>query len=291
MSMEEREILVMGLPAAGKTTFIAALWHVVSSKEVPTKLQIGELQPSRDHLNDISASWRQCAPVRRTILGKERNVTMNLETLDGQRSFRLTLPDTSGEAFQRIFESRRWSVSFGRAVDRSAAVMFFVHPDALIAPQRIDDGVEEAVAIMEHMNEPSQNDTAKANVSEESQPWEPNRAAPQAKVLDLLQLVVRARNARPLRTVIVVSAWDLVKGQKLLPEKWLEKRAPLVWQFLNANKLKRPFSVYGISAQGDDYEKSADKLRDFIKPSERISVVSEQETSNDITRPVLWAIE
>jgi GTPase SAR1 family protein len=29
MSMEEREILVMGLPAAGKTTFIAALWHVV----------------------------------------------------------------------------------------------------------------------------------------------------------------------------------------------------------------------------------------------------------------------
>src|ERR1700733_9911022 len=112
MSMEEREFLLTGLPAAGKTTFIAALWHVVSSKEIPTELQLGELQPSRDHLNDISKRWRECSTVRRTILGRERNVTMNLETLDRKRSFRLTLPDTSGEAFQRIFETRRWSVSF-----------------------------------------------------------------------------------------------------------------------------------------------------------------------------------
>jgi GTPase SAR1 family protein len=289
MSIEEREILVMGLPAAGKTTFIAALWHVVSSKEVPSELQMQELQPSRDHLNDIAKRWRECAPVGRTILGKDRSVTMNLETLDRMRSFHLTLPDTSGEAFQRMFENRRWSASFGAAVERSVALMFFIHPDALVPPQRIDDGVEEAVDIMEGIGEHSDNTTT-ATVAEDSQPWEPNRASPQAKILDLLQLVIRAKGAQPFRVAIIISAWDLVKNEKLTPEPWLEKRAPLVWQFLNAHKDKRPYAVFGISAQGNDYAKHANELREFIRHSDRISVVSEHATTNDITKPLLWAV-
>jgi hypothetical protein len=289
MSIEEREILVMGLPEAGKTTFIAALWHVVSSKELPSELQIQELQPSRDYLNEISKKWRECAAVGRTILGKERSVTMNLETLDRTRSFRITLPDTSGEAFQRIFENRRWSASFGTTVERSVALMFFVHPDALVAPHRIDDGVEEAVRVMEPVGGNLEAEDSVA-VTEEPAPWEPSRASPQAKILDLLQLVIRAKGDRPLKIVMVISAWDLVKGEKLTPQKWLEKRAPLVWQFLDAHKEKRPYAVFGISAQGNDYAEHASELREFIKPSERISVVTESETTTDITKPLLWAV-
>ena len=290
MPMQEREILVMGLPKAGKTTFIAALWHVVSSRELPSELQMGELQPSRDHLNSLAKSWRECVPVGRTILGKDRIVTMNLETLDGTRAFRITLPDTSGEAFRRIFESRRWTVSFGETVDKSTALMFFVHPDSLVAPQRINDGVEKAVGIMESVSDAVENQDS-PNSTDKSPPWEAHRASPQSKVLELLQLVIRARKARPLRIVMVISAWDLVKDKKLSPEKWLEREAPLVWQFLAANKEKRPCSIYGISAQGDDYGQHADKLREFIKPSQRISVVSDHQTSNDITKPLLWAVE
>jgi Double-GTPase 1 len=168
--------------------------------------------------------------------------------------------------------------------------MFFVHPDALVAPQRIDDGVEEAVGIMEGISDAVENQGS-TQPTEQPPPWEAHRASAQSKILDLLQLVIRARKARPLRIVMVISAWDLVKGKKLSPEKWLENKAPLVWQFLDANKETRPYFVYGISAQGDDYGQHADKLREFIKPSERISVVSEEQTSNDITKPLLWAIE
>jgi GTPase SAR1 family protein len=85
MTTETREILVMGLPEAGKTTFIAALWHVISTKEIPSELQMAELQPSRDHLNSISKRWRECVAVERTIQGKDRKVTMNLQTADGAR--------------------------------------------------------------------------------------------------------------------------------------------------------------------------------------------------------------
>lgn len=286
MSTETREVLVMGLPEAGKTTFIAALWHVVSAKEVESELQMADLQPSREHLNVISKKWRECSPVGRTILGKDRNVTMNLQTRDGSKEFRLTLPDTSGEEFTRIFENRRWTASFGKAVETSDAVMFFIHPDSLVVPHRIDDGVEDAVQKMEAAVNPAEGNGA---ANQEFSPWEVSRAAPQAKVLDLLQLVTRAKSIPSFKIVIVVSAWDLVAGEQLSPEEWLRKRAPLVWQFLSSNKERRPYSIYGVSAQGDDYAQ-VEKLREFIKPSERIVVASGQQASSDITRPLMWAL-
>ena len=288
MTAETREILIMGLPEAGKTTFIAALWHVISTNEIPSELQMAELQPSRDHLNAISKRWRECIAVERTTHGRDRKVTINLQTADAARVFRLVLPDTSGEMFTRIFESRRWTASFGDTVEKSDALMFFLHPDSLIVPQRIDDGVEEAVHMMEAVEPAGQESSAQT--TPKFVPWEANRASPQAKVLDLLQLVIRARKNRPLRIVIIISAWDLVKHKRLSPEKWLEEKAPLVWQFLNANKEMRPYIVYGISAQGADYAE-ADKLREFIRPSERIDVVSDHQSSSDITKPLFWALE
>ena len=255
MTASAREILVMGLPKAGKTTFIAALWHVISTKEISSELQMAELQPSRDHLNAISKRWRECVAVERTIQGKDRKVTLNLQTADGSKVFRLTLPDTSGEVFTRIFENRKWTASFGTTVESSDALMFFLHPDSLIVPQRIDDGVEEAVHVMEAVKPAEQE--ASAQPIPKSVPWDANRASPQAKIFDLLQLVIRARKNRSFRIVIVISAWDLVKHKRLSPEKWLAEKAPLVWQFLNANKEKRPYVVYGISAQGDDYAQAS----------------------------------
>lgn len=277
----------MGLPKAGKTTFIAALWHVLSTKEISSELQMAELQPSRDHLNAISKKWRECVAVERTIHGKDRRATLNLQTADGAKVFRLTLPDTSGEVFTRIFENRRWAASFGETVDSSDALIFFLHPDSLVVPQRIDDGVEEAVRVMETVESTAQGTSQKTS---NFVPWEANRASPQAKILDLLQLVIRARKGRAPRIVLIVSAWDLLKNNRISPDKWLAEKAPLVWQFLNANKEKRPYNVFGISAQGDDYSQ-ANMLREFIKPSERIRVVSEQQSSSDITKPLVWALE
>ncbi|PSH02584.1 MAG: hypothetical protein CXZ00_16700 [Acidobacteria bacterium] len=289
MTTTTRDILVMGLPEAGKTTFIAALWHTVSSKEVDAILQMEYLQPSRDHLNEIAKRWRECVAVQRTIQGKERSVTMNLRTSDGARRFQVTLPDTSGEAFQRIFENRKWAASFEGLVNRSDALMFFVHPNSLVSPVRIDNVVEELVSIADGINvagvEPP------SGMPEQAVHWEASRAAAQSKILDLLQLVVQAKGSRPLKIVIVVSAWDLAENENLQPDNWIEKHAPLVWQFLNAHNKTRPFCVFGVSAQGRDYGNHAEMLRDYIKPSERISVMQGDRRSSDITAPVLWAVE
>ena len=48
--MTERALLV-GLPESGKTTFLAALWHIIASGDVNESLVLGAAGPSMEHLN------------------------------------------------------------------------------------------------------------------------------------------------------------------------------------------------------------------------------------------------
>ena len=58
--------LVVGLPRTGKTSFIAALGHVVESGEVPNSLQLVDLGNVRDRVNAISKEWLGYREVDRT---------------------------------------------------------------------------------------------------------------------------------------------------------------------------------------------------------------------------------
>ena len=42
--MTQQSIVVLGLPGSGKTTFLAALWHLVFSRETETKLRFDSLK-------------------------------------------------------------------------------------------------------------------------------------------------------------------------------------------------------------------------------------------------------
>ena len=63
--------LLIGLPETGKTTFLAALWQVVESDEVPGALRLEKLHGDREHLNKIRADWLCCSPMGRTIIAAE----------------------------------------------------------------------------------------------------------------------------------------------------------------------------------------------------------------------------
>jgi hypothetical protein len=48
--MNKKNILICGLPASGKTTFIAALWYLLSNREISTALKLGSLPEERIYL-------------------------------------------------------------------------------------------------------------------------------------------------------------------------------------------------------------------------------------------------
>ena len=57
--MADKSIVVMGLPGSGKTTFLAALWHLICGREIDLKLKFVTLRAGNSkHLNDIASRCR-----------------------------------------------------------------------------------------------------------------------------------------------------------------------------------------------------------------------------------------
>jgi hypothetical protein len=48
---EPFQCLMLGLPKAGKTTFLAALWHVLKPGEIPGSLLMGPREGDQEYLN------------------------------------------------------------------------------------------------------------------------------------------------------------------------------------------------------------------------------------------------
>jgi hypothetical protein len=69
-------ILSMGLPEVGKTTFLAALWHVTESGEVQASLSLERISENAKHLNSIRSDWLRLEKVGRTIPGQEQPTTL-----------------------------------------------------------------------------------------------------------------------------------------------------------------------------------------------------------------------
>jgi adenylate kinase len=68
--MSKHSVVAMGLPGSGKTTFLAALWHLVSEKELPCKLTYVSLQTDNiEHLHEIASQWRAAKTQERTAQG------------------------------------------------------------------------------------------------------------------------------------------------------------------------------------------------------------------------------
>lgn len=311
------KLLAMGLPQVGKTTFLAAFWHLLTSGEVQDSLVLAELQPSRDHLNAIATLWRQWKQIPRTTLPKERVVTVNVRLPAQDQVFELAVPDASGEAFKRIFETRHCSREFEDLATESRELLLFLHPKQAIPPQRIDLEVDklsddldnlldemagvprvvaEETAGVSAKEVASSEETAQQAATKQTQApadeileWDAKYAAYQAKLVDLLQIASSLRGAKPARLAVVISAWDRCEKEKLEPEAWIKARLPLLYQYLLANADVCGFAVFGVSAQGAELTNPG-ALLDTIRASDRIKVVRGTEESKDLTRPIQFLL-
>jgi GTPase SAR1 family protein len=297
------KILVIGLPEAGKTTYLAAFWHLLLSEEVADALQMADLQPSREHLNNITALWRQWKKIGRTTLPKERVVTINLKIPGSVDDYELAVPDASGEAFSRIFETRRCSADYEALASEAEAAMLFIHPSQAIPPQTIDikvdalaDLIDAAFDGEEGLNAPQNGAATIAEPTKQdegTQPellkFAPKYATYQSKLVDLLQISRSFRGSKPQKLAVVISAWDLCVVEGFTPEEWLKKNLPLLHQYLNSNDDVCPFEIYGISAQGAEL-KEPGELVNAIRASERIKVVHKGEESKDLTLPIRYVL-
>ncbi len=284
-------ISIVGLPASGKTTFLAALWELVCEDRVAKALQFYSIGSSdQAYLRKIVEVWRSAKEQGRTELTGTSSVRMTLADAGG-RVVRVTIPDVPGEAFRSMWEDRELDHALFGTLG-TGNILLLLHGDKIKAPA----WVTERAALRR---------TIKATKAEAAlQEWEPKFAPTQVQLVDLLQLVSCQPVGRPGRKVaVVVSAWDKAEGEGLEPDKFLNAKLPMLSQYLAAGRDRWDYRVYGVSAQGGDYDendrnktnpkkgKDAERLRDVDIPAERIRLVSGSEETHDLTGPLQWLMD
>lgn len=283
--MSDRSVVVMGLPGSGKTTYLAALWHLVSEGEIDSKLKYVSLRAGNaDHLHEIASRWREAKKQERTSVSGDKLVSMILQA-EGGESQTVTFPDVAGEAFLQMWGQRECDEAFASSLMKPG-VLLFIHADKISVPRWV---IEEKL-LLEEIGVESEEDQVVG--------WSPNLAPTQVQLTDLLQSMQHEPlDVGPRRLAIILSAWDKVAVLGYTPQEYLTKKMPLFSQFLE-HGLDRSWEVriYGVSAQGGDYDDDrsslpeAERLRKVDLPSKRIRVVNTGDESHDLTEPLQWLL-
>jgi hypothetical protein len=277
---------MIGLASAGKTTFLAALYHVVESESVAGSLQLARIPPLREHLERIRQDWLACKPQTRTTADVVDQNVLEMKSADGSTPF--FFPDLAGERLAALVEDRICGRDLGDLLGKMNNVLLFIHPDTIDGSPTINEARDLINAL-----EPAE---PAADVDQAEQPpdtpteWDVEEmVSTQVKLVDLLQITNELSDGLT-KIGVVVSAWDRVKSEELSPEAWVRLRMPLLSQYLRT----RPFPIrfFGVSAAGGDLKTEHDRLCNIAMPADRIEVVGidPDQDRRDITVPVRWLV-
>ena len=195
MDENEHQLLVVGLPETGKTSFIHAVDDLLQSPPTPEALRSYGLAGDRSYLERDKRSFR----AGKKLVHTERSLQEAAPELwfedprTGRRG-RLFLPDLRGEIFQDQWTDRRWTESFRDDLEAISGALVFVRADTPASNQEL----------LGQMLEWAQKNVKPA-------PWDLKKASPQVQLVDVLQFIgTKAEISRPLRVAVLISAWDTV---------------------------------------------------------------------------------
>jgi len=278
--MSHKSCFIIGLPAAGKTTFLAALWYC-SQQPGKTILSLKHYSGNQHYLAQISETWLRAEKVSRTnIHTQEKSLTLTLVNNIQGELLEVAFPDLSGESFQKQYNDREIDSDDAEFIRKSDSILLFINPSKIKEPHLISDLSMECRKSQTESAIPSRN---------------PSQDDPtEVQLVELLQFISFLREGAVVRLGVIVSAWDTVPtGENDHSEKFVREHLPLLWQYLSSNRAQFDVFFYGISAQGNPLETEEDikTVSELEDKTERIIVVSGAENkSHDITLPLWTAV-
>ncbi|KTC09414.1 hypothetical protein Q1J55_04000 [Pseudomonas syringae] len=295
------KFVVMGLPESGKTTFLAALWHLVEAGDTDCNLALDGYRGNLKYLNKISEAWRTFQHVPRTTYGEEVDVSIGLRNQKtGERGIAF-FPDVAGEVFDRQVIERRCRSEFVDAVSADDGVLFFItantYEDFLSLAElnaRLGFAGTETPIDADQTQTAERNDesgNSGASPAGHGRAWRREDLPRQVKIVQILSDLQRSPfTQRRRRVAIMISAWDLARGMNMTPRDWLACHMPLVNQYLKTNNVYFEHEIYGVSAQGVDLRNAdaVDAAAKLPQSSRRISIVGPEGDGHDLTLPLVW---
>ena len=274
MSDNVKRCLVVGLPNAGKSTFIGAFWAIEKDGGTGHTLTFDKYPNDIKYLNALKDNWLEQKAVDRTVQLSQDLVFDLVRFSDGGK-LSVNLPDFKGEVFNHLLLGN--------------------------TPDKLDEWIKNADSILmflenceeEIYSEEFGNDTVEGETPStafgigEIEPW--------IKVVQILKYLKKEKGDIPLS--ICVSAWDksvnnLSEGDTV--DSWLKNEHLFFYTFVKHNFSDVRF--YGISAQGLDYddrgvEFTDKKVRELTEQKKRAYISSGTDKDYDITKPLAWLLE
>jgi Double-GTPase 1 len=283
--VNETNVVLIGFNGSGKTTFLAALWHSVKAFNSVGEFQIKVQPQDREYLNAIEQRWMACEPQVRNERDDHHEVSLELISVHDQSQLHLNMPDVPGEAFLEAWADRRLDQRIFRRLEAASGIVLFLGPNPF-DPQlisQVQDGLQLG------------NETIENGDPVDWNPREHSRT--DTMVTELVQIARRARidSRKILKISVIHSAWDQhVVLPKMTPHRRMRSQFRLLNQYLETNRSEIESRVYGVSAQGCNYELELDRKQALQNHNhmDRILVVDEDiENDHDLLRLIRWMME
>lgn len=302
--MNKKKVFMIGMPSSGKTTYLASLCRLLLYGEQKTewKLDIKDVPEGFDQIREFIKNLNSYKIVGRTQ--EVYDIGLNLYNKN-QEWMQFVVPDSSGEIFRDLVYDRRIASNIMDQIVESELLLFFINVNTMISEERIRLGEKSAI---QHLNEEQgdkviqsaedkveehagdkENEQIQSKEQVKNKEEEQKKYNNQSALVELLQniiyLVPHSLNIR-----FVISAWDLVekefKQDKVTPEEYIKRKLPLLYQYLVFNTKLIDYEVWGVSAQGGDFDDEDDlkKLQSNNGKDYVYVVDSKADTSKDLTK-------
>lgn len=276
--MEEKKILIAGLPDAGKSSYIGAL-NGVMSQEGDLGLSPSKEKPSEwTYLNSLTEKWLDCQIVEHSSDGETKYINWPLKNKEGQEIV-ITIPDMKGETYYDII-NKEFEPKLAEFCKGATGILFFVnnmnrlilkeHAMKLIKEEDGEDKEEKSPATTK-----AEADKLKLNV---------------ANMPDVTKNLLVIRYLRELmgnvKIVVAVSAWDEKKNYPKV-EDYFKKVCPAIYNYVVNNFDSHMFC--GVSAQGAKYGHNGLNLNTLTEIGKRAYVFT-TEKMYDLSLPLGFLI-
>jgi hypothetical protein len=272
--MESVNILLAGLPATGKSTYITALWAIEKDGKSGHLLSCDGLPSESSYIDGMRDNWMVLKEVRRTSFAEPQEILLPMKNRRTDTKIDLTLPDFKGEVFLKILDNVV-SEDISKWCDKTFGVLFMLNLGGC-SPEMLQEQVS---------------DTVMPRVELEKVVMTTDDITPAIKNVLLLKYLFNKIGDCPI--AICFSQWDIVDcDDGINIDEWVRENHPCVYNFVTEHFSN--YRYYGVSAQGADYgklnEQQSDELAAKTTQKKRAYVYSSDKKSFDITEPIDFII-
>ena len=304
--MDKKKVFMIGMPSSGKTTYLASLCRLLlyGGQETGWKLDVKDVPEGFERVQILIKNINSYKAVKRTYGLELNNVALSLYN-QNQEWMQFVVPDSSGEIFRDLVYDRRIASNIMEQIVESDMLLFFINVNTMIWEERIKLGEKSAIKqlneeqgdkvtqsaedIVEEYARDRENEQIKSKEQVKNKEKEQKKYNNQSALVELLQIIIYLV-PHSLNIRFVISAWDLVekefKQDKVTPKEYIKIKLPLLYQYLEFNSKLIDYEIWGVSAQGGDFDDEDDlKKLQSNNGEDYICVVdSKADTSKDLTK-------